>query len=324
VGRGSLRWGSDRGTLGSAEGVPVRSSRGFSVRQVARFCLRAAGAVAGPGVLGTLLIPAAAMIAGFRVATGRSDLADPSCARSIRRALSAVRGETRAVLTGVAWVFRDRFAEPAWQRRIQIPGQQRIQAALGSGSPVVLVTVHTEAMYLLGRFLAAAGFRTAVLVENASHHSRRFGSEPGLKAPPTLINASDLRTAAAFLGAPGVLVIAADAWRGKHVECRSERHGVFISLATGAARLARRQHAICLSAVAIQRRPWRYSVLLGSPIDTQDTPEAATRALGRDLLQAVIPHRVMWAGVLRDAVRPITRDDQVSPMQGVELEGAQA
>lgn len=314
--------GSPRYTRASEVGL-ANAMRAW-LRSLLRLMLRAGEHLLGPAPLASLVAPGAILVSAMRVASGRSDVRDPSEPLTARRLVLTTLDETRAAMSGLAWVFRDRFSLPRWRRRIQIPRGAILHEALASARPIILATVHTECMLLLARSLCAAGFDTGILVETASGQSPRFTSDSpraqtsqtsSASTPRTLtrIEASKLRDAIEFLRAPRILVVALDGWRGKHATIISRR-GVEFTLATGALRLARATGAVCIPAVLLQERLWRYRLTLGAPIPAHAPPEDALARLADDILDAVLPRRGGWTGVLRAVVRPATfRPEHATP-----------
>jgi lauroyl/myristoyl acyltransferase len=272
--------------------------------RIGRDSLRIAESALGPALLARAMWPAAAAWAGIRVYRRKSELSrDPIAARAAGAHRGAVAAETAAVLTGLAWVFRDRFGRARWLGRFALIGGAPIEEALAAGRPVVVATAHTEAMRLLVRILCARGVDAAMLVEDPARHSARFGRAGDDRFPSRLIGIGDLRAATEFLRGPRALVVPIDPARGRVVEVEHTSRGVTGRFATGAARLARRSGAMCISAVVLGTGPFRYEVRFGAPVEAADQ-ERATASLGRDILRAVIERPECWSGVLRGALRP--------------------
>lgn len=178
--------------------------------------------------------------------------------------------ELRFAWAGVAWMCRDRLAQPRWSRRFRVDDPAGALAAQLRRGPVVVPSLHFGPSRLLSWVLASKGYPAGVAVHNADTISKRFKTVPGYTRPRN-IAAGDPRALLSFLRTGGVLVIAVDFPRGRRVAVHED--GVHARVCTGAVRLAADTGAAILPGVIRAEGMRRYVVDILPPVPTPPRAE---------------------------------------------------
>lgn len=203
---------------------PAATTHARGVVPAARECLRVTIRVIDAAPCGHALLDLAAWCAAPALALLKK--------LPLRTAISRARWK-------VAWICRDRLAEPRWRRRVRVDDWPE---GVGHDGPLVVATVHLGPMELISWALAAQRKTVAVASLDAERRSARF--RQASDSAPLLLSSRKPRELAAFVAAGGALVIAVDFPHGKQHTAGGVR------LATGAARLAVMHDAPLLLALA--------------------------------------------------------------------------
>jgi lauroyl/myristoyl acyltransferase len=227
--------------------------------------------VVPPGALWFTFVP----IAALRAARDARAATTPLPVRSLPAesgarppsALERFRWHLAFNLRRPLLTWTDRLREQRWQGRFDVRGIERLEAALRDG-PVVVVTLHTGALVVLGSWLVSRGITTASVVIDPEWLSEpalvRRTALASLEGQQTLFLPTDARRMVAFLRSGRALMMAADHAQG-HV-ARVPWRNATVRLATGPFRVARLSGATVVPIVAVDAGRWRYGVTIGRPV----------------------------------------------------------
>lgn len=189
--------------------------------------------------------------------------------------------------------FPERLAEPAWLARCAFFGIDQLRDCQRRGQPVILASCHFGPVFLLSRWLQAAGIRSATLVggrkEDRSYLNRLKDRATLFPEIPRVIFSHQLRELKKFLADGNVLIIAIDSPQGNQIEVPVDAHGHF-RLATGAIRLAARHGARLFPCTILDEGRWRFRFELGRPVPAEflsDPPDLAS--VGKHLVDELLP-----------------------------------
>ena len=190
--------------------------------------------------------------------------------------------------------FPERLGDPAWLARCSFSGIESLRDCQRRGQPAILAICHFGPVYLLSRWLQAAGIRSATLVsgrtDERSYLNRLKDQVTMFPEIPRVFFPHQLRELAKFLASGNVLVIAVDSLKGNLIEVPVDARYNF-RMATGAIRLAAR-HGACLFPGSIRDEGrWRFRFELGRAVPAEfltDTPDLISA--GKHLVGELLPH----------------------------------
>jgi len=223
-----------------------------------------------PDTLYRLLLPLAVLRAAFKKSTAPQRLPAPVGRGMVApgNAKSQAGYRQNAVLT----FFPDRLRNPAWLSRCSFSGIDRLQDCQRRGQPVILATAHFGPVFLLSRWLQAAGIRSATLVsgrtDERSYLNRLKDRATLFPEIPRVFFPHQLRELTKFLAAGNVLVIAIDSPRGNQIKVPLDARHHF-RLATGPIRLAARHGARLFPCTILDEGRWRFRFELGHPVPAE-------------------------------------------------------
>lgn len=235
--------------------------------------------------------------------------------------LCFLRRRLRIALARFLTFWPDRLGAPRWQKRIRYEGMTHLQAALESGSPAVLATLHFSTLFLLRYLLRARQVAASVLVEEQrSQRSRLQKMKDALMASPGLpavFTLQDLREARRFLTPGHCLIVAVDMGRGKQMLVPTP-HGT-MRLATGAMRLAQAAGAWLIPCLVEEEAGWRYAVHFGKPVPPKS--ELGIEGAGRHLVGEFLPilsrQPTLWGQNLINSWQIASEDSIPSPVEEI-------
>jgi len=194
--------------------------------------------------------------------------------------------------------FPERLRNPEWLARCSFFGIDRLRDCQRQGRPAILVTVHFGPVFLLSRWLQAAGIRSATLASGRADERsclNRLKDQVTLFPEiPRVFFPHQLRELTRFLSAGHVLVIAIDSHRGNLIEVPVGA-GHHFRMATGAIRLAARYGAELFPCTLLDEGHWRFRFELGRPVPEEFLTEppdlmAAGKHLAHELLRRFQAH----------------------------------
>ncbi len=209
------------------------------------------------------------------------------------------------------WV--DRWHEPRWASRFTARGTETIDR-ISAERPIVILTVHTTSMIVLGGWLMSRGLGVGTVIvdprvwarSEQAKRSRLLGRRwANVKESQSFLR-GDARAMVRYLKPGRCMFLPADHVRGRVVE--GSWAGGRLRLANGAFRLARMTGAAVVPVIVTDAGRWKHSIQICEPvpqmlIDTDDDVAAANHvaaqlmpiALGRPteaavtLIEAVLP-----------------------------------
>jgi lauroyl/myristoyl acyltransferase len=220
----------------------------------------------------------------------------PECLQAAWSARLNQRQRMNGYLNQTLDYFPDQLAGPKWQGRCRINGLNRAQQAQQSGRPVVLAFVHFGPCLSIREWLRGAGIPAATLrsgkVENRPRIRKHLDKYIPFPQISTAFSLDQLREVSAFLAAGNQLCIAIDVpySEGKQMDVPFCEDWTF-RMATGAVRLAARQHAELIPCVIVDEGDWHFRLELGRPVPKEFlATEADWPQAGKHLLNEMMPH----------------------------------
>jgi hypothetical protein len=190
--------------------------------------------------------------------------------------------------------FPERLADPAWLGRCSFYGIEALRECQRRGQPAIIAICHFGPVYLLSRWLQAAGIRSATFVsgrtDERSYLNRLKDQATVFPEIPRVFFPHQLRELTKFLADGHVLVIAIDSLKGNLIEIPVDA-GCHFRMATGAIRLAARHGARLFPGSIRDEGRWRFHFELGRPVPAEwlaDDPDLISA--GKHLVSELLPH----------------------------------
>ena len=185
----------------------------------------------------------------------------------------------------------DAWAKQRWAERLTADGAAELDA-IAAERPIVVITLHTGAMVVLGGWLTSRGLGVgSVIIDRErwlSPESVKARADPRWQkytADSGSFLAGDTRKMVRYLAPKRVLVLQADHQLGRTAE--GTWPGGRLRLAVGGLRIARMTGAAVVPVVVTDDGRWRFRVHVGTPLS------AATLASGDEAAVAEIARQLM-------------------------------
>jgi long-chain acyl-CoA synthetase len=213
--------------------------------------------------------------------------------------------------------FPERLAAPVWRERCEFSGLDLLRDCQRQGQPAILAVCHFGPVFLLRRWLQAAGIRAATLVagraDERSGLNRLKDQVTLFPEMPRVFYPQQLRELTKFLAAGNVLIIAVDSPAGNQVEIPVDPvYGHFnFRMATGPLRLAARHGARLFPCLIRDEGRWRFRIELGRPVPPAFLSAAPDlKSAGKHVLDELLPRfracPEQCAKMLVESFRPVT------------------
>lgn len=241
-----------------------------------------------PAALRASLLPLASCLARLDLAR----IGGPRRANAMERLLpdagnctktAFLEGRRRFHLQRALLNLPDRFTEPAWRDRFRMDGSDRLEAAIQSPKPVVLVTLHHGTHMILRYALRAMGYPIATLVserlQDRSALKRRKDSLSDFPSVPGVFSGHFPKAAIRFLRNNGTLIAMLDHAQGRMLHVPIP--GGTWRVSSTPFRIARAARACVLPVLIHEESPWQFLIRIGNPLPTgllareKDFPAAA-------------------------------------------------
>jgi lauroyl/myristoyl acyltransferase len=181
--------------------------------------------------------------------------------------------------------WSDRWHKPRWKSRFTAEGAEIIDR-VAKERPIVIITVHTGSMIVLGGWLMSRGLGVGSVIVSRqlwertlrAQQSRLVGGRWSPFSESQAFLRGDARSMVRYLKPGRCMFLPADHVRGRVVV--GAWPGGRLRLANGAFRLARLANAVVMPVIVTEAGRWKYNVHVGEPvpqalIDAEDDVAAA-------------------------------------------------
>jgi lauroyl/myristoyl acyltransferase len=205
-------------------------------------------------------------------------------------------GRSAVYTTRMLSFWPERLREDRWRRRCEFLGIEHLDAALATGRPVILATLHYGDLTMLYHWLRSRGLAAAFMAARRRKREPEFrrrldalaDQANGLEGVPHLVYRDELWDARDFLDRPGrVLAMAVDGNTSRDVAVTGP--GYAIRVAPGALRLATITGATILPCLISSPGCLRSTIRFGRPVPDEDVTDrerhpAACEHIVRELI----------------------------------------
>lgn len=196
------------------------------------------------------------------------------------------RAQTHFWLIG--WI--DRLSDAKWQRRIAVNGLEKL-TTLAADRPVIVCSLHTTSIPLLGAWLRALGIPAAHVPMDLTWFSdptrvRKVALAKEMGAPFT-VRPDQPRDMIEFLKPGHVLVLTSDFTGGRLITI--PMRNATVKVATGLFRLAQSTGAAICPMLIFDAGRWRYEVTVFDPVPQSAIDAGDNYAAARYLVDCLFP-----------------------------------